>query len=260
LRLATVERILFIDTERAAGMIKLQPPDWWAQVPVLTGASVDLREVAHQDAAALFELLTDPRVSQYISPPPPSVTAFEGFVEWAHRQRKAGTCICLSVVPRGLEQAIGLFQIRVLDSNFRIAEWGFAIGASFWSTGIFEEAAVLVAQFAFGSMGVHRLEARAVAQNSRGNGALEKIGAHGEAVLRKAFNRKDEQFLWAMIGEEWTPPQSAARTTFEAAKLKLQIRRVLRQHAPSTPRASDSGATQPFPFFLTGSSNDPSDD
>ena len=62
-----------------------------------------------------------------------------------------------------------------------------------------------------------------------------------------------------MIGEEWTPPQSAARTTFEAAKLKLQIRRVLAQHAPS-PRASGSGAAKPFPFFLTGSSNDPSDD
>jgi ribosomal-protein-alanine N-acetyltransferase len=241
-------------------MIKLQPPDWWAQVPVLTGATVDLREVTHQDVESLFELLTDPRVSEYISPPPPSVAAFEGFVEWAHRQRKAGACVCLAVVPRGLEQAIGLFQVRVLDGNFRIAEWGFALGASFWSTGIFEEAAVLVAQFAFGSMGVHRLEARAVAQNSRGNGALEKLGAHGEAVLRKAFNRTHEQFLWAMIGEDWTPPQTAARTTFEAAKLKLQIRRMLALHTPSAPRASSSGAALPFPFFLTGYSNEPSDD
>jgi RimJ/RimL family protein N-acetyltransferase len=68
---------------------------------------------------ALFELLTDPQVSQYISQPPSSAAGFEGFIEWAHRQREAGTCVCFGVVPHGLEHAIGLFQVRALDSTFQ---------------------------------------------------------------------------------------------------------------------------------------------
>ena len=54
-----------------------------------------------------------------------------------------------------------------------------------WATGVFQEAATLVATFAFHELKVHRLEARAVSQNGRGHGALQKLGAIAEAVLAK---------------------------------------------------------------------------
>jgi RimJ/RimL family protein N-acetyltransferase len=236
-------------------MIELQDPDWWNQVPTLTGSTLKLREVEHRDLDTLFELLTDPRVTEHISSPPPSAAAFQGFIDWAHHQRESGKCICFAVVPNGLQHAIGLFQVRALEPTFRTAEWGFAIGASFWSTGIFEEAAVLVAQFAFTTIGVHRLEARAVVDNTRGNRALEKIGAQGEAVLRKAFNRSTTQFLWSIIAEDWTPPQKTVKAPFDAAKLKREIGRVLQTHtAHGADRVRDA---RPFPFFLTDSSRKP---
>jgi RimJ/RimL family protein N-acetyltransferase len=238
-------------------MFNLEAPDWWVQVPVLSGPTLRLREVDAQDVDALFELLTDPQVSQYISQPPSSAAGFEGFIEWAHRQREAGTCVCFGVVPHGLEHAIGLFQVRALDSTFQLAEWGFAMGAAFWSTGLFEEAAVLVAQFAFETMGVHRLEARAVVQNGRGNGALQKLGAKGEAVLRKAFNREYSQFLWAIVADEWTAPQSTPRTAFDEAKVKLQIERAIAQQPrPAAKPRSRRRPARPFPFFLTDPSGE----
>lgn len=231
-------------------MFNLEAPDWWVQVPSLSGPTLQLREVDTQDVDALFELLTDPQVSRYISQPPSSVAAFEGFIEWAHREREAGRCICFAVVPHGLEHAIGLIQFRALESTFHLAEWGFAMGAAFWSTGLFEEAAVLAAQFAFGTLGVHRLEARAVVQNSRGNGALQKLGAKGEAILRKAFNREHSQFLWAIVAEEWTAPQATPRTAFDAAQLKLKIESAVEQQPVQTKRSPRTW-TRPFPFFLT---------
>lgn len=237
-------------------MFNLEAPDWWVQLPVLKGPTLEVREVDAQDVEALFELLTDPQVRQYISPPPASVAAFEGFIDWAHRQRETGKCVCFAVVPRGLQQAIGLIQVRALDSTFQLAEWGFAMGAAFWATGLFEEAAALVVQFAFETMGVHRLEARAVVHNGRGNGALQKLGARGEAVLRKAFNREYSQFLWAIVKEEWTVPPRAHRTAFDAAKIKLQIERAIAQHTrPAEKKRSLRFPARPFPFFLT----DPSD-
>ena len=52
----------------------------------------------------------------------------------------------------------------------------------------------------------HRLEARAAVRNGRGNGALRKVGAVQEGVLRKSFYRNGEyldQVLWTIIDEDW---------------------------------------------------------
>ena len=102
---------------------------------------------------------------------------------------------------------MGLFQLRTLDPGaFDTAEWGFAMGSAFWGTGLFQEAAVQVIDFAFDVVGVHRLEARAASPNGRGNGALHKLGAVQEGVLRRSF-LKDGQFmdqiLWAILDIDW---------------------------------------------------------
>ena len=240
---------------RSGAMIELQAPDWWHEVPTLSGPAVQIREVDERDTGSLFELLTDSRVARYISTPPPSASAFQGFIDWAHRRREAGSCVCLAVVPRGLNQAIGLFQVRALEPSFRIAEWGFALGAAFWSTGIFTEAAGLVVDFAFKTIGVHRLEARAVIENGRGNKALEKLGAKGEAVLRKSFGKGDSQFLWAIVAEEWQPPAAGSTTAFDAAKVKRDITRAIA--ATPAPQAVTPTASAPFPFFVTDAARAP---
>ena len=50
-------------------MIELDAPDWWVQVPVLSGTSIRIREVEAADAAALLELFSDLRVNHYLYPP-----------------------------------------------------------------------------------------------------------------------------------------------------------------------------------------------
>jgi ribosomal-protein-alanine N-acetyltransferase len=241
-------------------MIELQVPDWWEQVPVLAGPNVEVREVEIGDVNSLFELLTEPQVTKYISSPPPTISAFHGFIMWAHRQRQAGSCVCFAVVPKGLDHAIGLFQLRALEPSFKTAEWGFALGSSFWSTGIFLEAAALVVEFAFRTVGVHRLEARAVVDNSRGNRALEKLGATGEAVLRGAFNRRHSQFLWSLVSEEWKRPELRRQNPFNAVRLKQEIAQALSRNARTfrntRPRTF---ASQLFPFFLTDGRTDRED-
>jgi len=235
-------------------MIELDAPDWWVHVPVLSGPSIRIREVEAADAAALLELFSDTRVNRYLYTPPTSVTEFEGFIEWARRKREAAKCVCFVVVPKGLDQPIGLFQLRSLDAEFQLAEWGFAMMPSFWSTGLFEEAATLVAEFAL-AIGVKRIEARAVVANGRANRALEKIGAKGEALLRKAFKHNDPQFLWAIVAEEWSMPKAAPVTPFEAARIRGQIERAIAE-LPVVPRTvTHPWAPPPFPFFLTRNSD-----
>jgi RimJ/RimL family protein N-acetyltransferase len=189
--------------------------DWQAGLPTLVGRQVVLRELRQSDAASLFSLLTTEEVSRFISPPPNSVEGFERFIAWTVRQRSAGTYACFAVTLQGFDTAIGIFQVRQLDFTFRNAEWGFALGSQFWGTGVFQASAELVLNFTFETLGVQRLEARAAVPNGRGNGALRKLGAVQEAILRKSFQHNGQyldQVLYTILDEDWL---AAGKTTSE---------------------------------------------
>ena len=225
-------------------------------MPCLVTDIVTVREVVPSDAPTLFELLSDPVVSEHLSVPPPSEAAFAGFIGWAQRQRTAGTAVCFGIVPNGLDQAVGIIQVRAMEPSFFVAEWGFALGAAFWSTGLFIESANLVAQFAFETLNVDRLEARAVSQNGRGQAALQKLGARPEARLSRAFRkgqRRDEQLLWTLREEDWRQRALLGRR-LNAVEANEQIARAV-EH---TRRFMERQALRPtpsvpceFPFFVT---------
>ena len=180
--------------------------DWRERLPLLAGTTVALRELRASDAASLFALLTTEEVSRFISPPPTTVDGFERFIAWTLRQRSLGSYACFAVTIDSTDTAIGIFQLRQLEPGFGTAEWGFAIGSAYWGTGVFQEGAELLVTFAFETVGVHRLEARAAVRNGRGNGALRKIGAVQEGLLRKSFLKNGEyldQALWSLLDEEW---------------------------------------------------------
>jgi ribosomal-protein-alanine N-acetyltransferase len=235
----------------------LPTPRWYDEIPRLSGESVDVREVVESDAATLFELLADPRVTEHLSSPPPSPSAFAGFIRWARRERAAGNGVCFGIVPHGMCDAVGIIQVRAIDLGGVTSEWGFAVGAAFWGTGVFLEAANLVAEYAFTTMHVNRLEARAVGGNGRGNGVLHKLGARPEANLARGFRkggRAERQLLWSLREEDWRQrPLLQAR--FSATQANEQIlqaieetRRATTQKAPGEP--APPGAD--YSFFITG--------
>jgi len=180
--------------------------DWKQTLPVLTGSMVTLRELRLSDATSLLAMLSSEEVARFISPPPTTVEGFERFIAWTHRERAAGNYACFAVVPHGMDTAVGIFQVRQLEPGFGTAEWGFALGSAFWGTGMFMDGARMVIDFAFDTIHTHRLEARAAILNGRGNGALRKIGAMQEGILRKSFLRNGEyldQALWTILDEDW---------------------------------------------------------
>ena len=180
--------------------------DWRDGLPSLTGSRVRLREMRILDAPAMLASVTGDEVSRFISPPPTTVRGFERFIAWTAAERAAGRYTCFAIVPAGSDEPIGLFQVRAIEPGFATAEWGFAICRTRWGSGVFADAAPLIVDFAFEVLGAHRLEARAALANGRGNGALQKLGALREAVLRKSFLCNGEyvdQALWTIVRDEW---------------------------------------------------------
>jgi ribosomal-protein-alanine N-acetyltransferase len=180
--------------------------DWTRGLPVLHGNDFTLRELRVSDAASLLALLTTEEVTRFISPPPTTLEGFERFIRWTRQEREAGRYLCFAVVPEGYDTAVGLFQVRRLDPLFDTGEWGFALASEFWGSGLFVNGAELVIDFVFDVVGARRLEARSAVQNGRGNGALRKLGAVQEGILRKSFLRNGkhlDQALWAILDVDW---------------------------------------------------------
>ena len=180
--------------------------NWKTALPVMAGSTFTLRELRLEDAPSLLAMLTTEEVARFISPPPTTVEGFERFIAWTHRERMAGNYACFAIVPQGMDTAIGIFQVRSLEPGFGTAKWGFAMGSQFWGSGIFAEGARLVLDFAFDVIGAQQLEARAAVANGRGNGALRKIGAVQEGLLRRSFLRNGQhhdQVLWGILAEDW---------------------------------------------------------
>jgi ribosomal-protein-alanine N-acetyltransferase len=180
--------------------------DWTTGLPVLKGRKMTLRELVKSDSLSLLSMLSSQEVAKFISPPPTTPQGFEKFIAWAQRERQAGNQFTFGMVPEGCDYAVGLVQVRAIAPRFSVAEWGFAVGSEFWGTGMFLASARMTLDFAFQHTAVNRLEARAVVQNARGNGALRKLGAVQEGVLRGSLLKDGkylDQIMWSILSQDW---------------------------------------------------------
>jgi RimJ/RimL family protein N-acetyltransferase len=181
-------------------------PNWREELPTLTARHVTLREPTSHDLGPLFDLLSLADATRFGLDEPITEVAVQQAIDRAVRERAAGVCITYAITLAHTRALVGLVQVRQLDPTFEAAEWECTIAPSSRGSGIFLEAARLVGSFTFGSVGAHRLEARVLLQNGRGNGALRKLGAVQEGILRRSARRNGEyvdQVLWSMLKEDW---------------------------------------------------------
>jgi RimJ/RimL family protein N-acetyltransferase len=179
---------------------------WRNQLPALAGRTVTLREPSFQDVGPLLELLSMRDSTRFGLDEPISDLSVQDFVERAARDRTAGLAVTYVITLTASHTVVGLVYVRQLDPAFEAAEWECTLAPSARGTGIFLEAARLCGSFAFGVIGVHRLEARVLLQHGRANGALRKLGAVQEGVLRRSVRRAGDYFdqvLWSLLKEDW---------------------------------------------------------
>jgi [ribosomal protein S5]-alanine N-acetyltransferase len=220
-------------------------------VPPLRGDLTTLREVAASDVSTLFTLFSDPAVTAYMAPPPPTLAKFAGFVEWSQRERAQGHGVCFGIVPHGVTAAIGIVQVRCLDSASSDAEWGFVLSAHFWSTGVFADAANVLMEFAFTTLRVTRLEARIALRNRRAQAAMQKLGARFEAMLPASSPTgipRDPETVWTLREHDWRNRAHDPRASAEDARQRI---RTAVEAAESELRRGEVPETvEPYPLFL----------
>ena len=182
---------------------------WRAALPELTAGRIRLREPVAEDAAALLMAL-GPHDLRECAPltATPSIAGMEALVADAHAHRRAGTALCWAVVPVDSETPVGVLVVHALDFGFTMATISAVIASEFRGTGVFQDAARCLLDFLFGTFGIHRVEMRVDVRNARANGALRKLGAIQEGVLRHSKycdGAWRDHVLWAIVAGDRSP-------------------------------------------------------
>jgi RimJ/RimL family protein N-acetyltransferase len=181
-------------------------PTWRNALPMLSGRTVTLREPVAEDLPFLLNLLSLGDATRFGIDEPLSEVVVHEFIERASRDRANGVAAVWAITLTATRSIVGLVQLRQLDPAFEAAEWECTLAPSARGSGAFVEAARLAGSFAFGTLNTHRLEARVLLQSGRGNGAMRKLGAVQEGVLRRSVRYAGEyydQVLWSMLKEDW---------------------------------------------------------
>jgi RimJ/RimL family protein N-acetyltransferase len=180
--------------------------DWRRELPTLASRTVTLREPTTSDIGPLVELLSLADATRFGVDEPATELAVQRLLDRVVRERTAGLSFTYAVTLGNGRKVVGLVQVRQIDAPFETAEWECTLAPSARGTTVFIETARLTGSLAFGSLGAHRLEARVPLQSGRANGALRKLGAVQEGVLRRSLRQRGEyvdQALWSMLKDDW---------------------------------------------------------
>jgi RimJ/RimL family protein N-acetyltransferase len=157
-------------------------------LPVLTGERVRLRALRADDADALFAMKSDPRVMRYWSHAPWTDRAQAvAQLEQLERDRETSEFYQWAITVDGGDALVGTMSLFALNRAQKRADVGYSLASDVWGRGYATEALKLAVDFAFGTLGLARLEADIDPRNEASCRLVERIGFTREGLLRERW-------------------------------------------------------------------------
>jgi ribosomal-protein-alanine N-acetyltransferase len=169
----------------------------------LTGARLLLRPFRLSDESAVHRYAADPAVTQYTDWGPNTPAETAAFIRSA--VAPAPSSHPFAIVLPAEQILIGAAELRVVSEREQRGELGYVLARRWWGLGYATEAAGLLLEFGFGSLGLRRIEATCDPENVASVRVLTKIGLSrigllGEHLLVRGVWR--DSLLFAMDAED----------------------------------------------------------
>ncbi|MFD4908906.1 GNAT family N-acetyltransferase [Kitasatospora purpeofusca] len=189
-------------------------------VPVrLTGPRLAVREFHHspEDVAALHAVFGDPEATRYLPFAPRDVETCDDqvaqFVEEAEKEPREvyRLAVTLRADAEDPARAVPIGNAALGLVPYRAATIGYALRRDVWGSGYAGELVALLRDFAFGPLGVYRLEARVDVDNAASIRVLERAGFRLEGRVRHDFRGPDgwrDAQQYALLADD--PPAGSA--------------------------------------------------
>ncbi|MCW5633588.1 MAG: GNAT family N-acetyltransferase [Rubrivivax sp.] len=197
-----------------------------------------LRPLRPRDAQALFGIFSDPLAMRYWSTPPwTSPQQVVARIEQDTLWLEEGSALRLALEPRvggteggegtqstestegtrsaeGAERTdspegpaiVGTVSLFAFDAGNQRAEIGYILGPHAWGRGLMHEALQALVGYAFGALGLRRLEADIDPRNERSGLSLERLGFRREGLLRERWcvaGEVSDSALYGLLAREW---------------------------------------------------------
>ena len=199
-----------------------RPFDWGDELPRLDTPRAVIRGMTAADVPALYEIFRDPEVTRYWSWPaythPAQAAALLAEIDELFEER---TLFQWGVARREDDRVVGTVTLFAIEWENRRGEVGFALGRAAWGRGLMREALAALFDFAFDTLGFHRLEADVDPRNERSLAVLERHGFRREGLLRERHivaGEIQDSVMLGLLAREWRGrPQDTARRVAESS-------------------------------------------
>jgi ribosomal-protein-alanine N-acetyltransferase len=177
--------------------------------PVLQTERLVLRAVRPDDAADMFRIMGDPRVTRYFgSTPMGSVDEAAQRIGRIMLAWQEQTGVRWAITQRERGQLLGTCGYWRLVKPHFWAEIGYELAPESWGQGIMTETVGAVLQFGFTTLGLHRVEAQIHPANIGSRRVLEKLGFVQEGYFRENYYEVTEaQFtdtaVFSLLQSTW---------------------------------------------------------
>ncbi len=180
----------------------------WRYLPAIDAKRVRLRWMTDDDVDSLYGIFSDTEVMRYWSSPPlANREEAARLLDNIHSNFRERTYLQWGIARRTDDKVIGTTTLFHLDLSNRRAEIGYALGRDHWGQGYLQEALNALFAFAFGELGLHRLEADVDPRNARSIRALERLGFQREGYLRERWHVAGEiqdALFYGLLKREWS--------------------------------------------------------
>lgn len=182
--------------------------------PILQSSRVRLRRFAQSDVPDLFGMFSDAQFMRYWSCPPyVSIAQAQELFDRKDRGVSAGEFNEWAITLPENDRLIGHCTIFSINKGQRRAEVGYGIGRPYWGNGYAQDAMHLMLDFAFSSLGLHRLEADVDPRNVGSVNLLDRLGFVREGLLRERWHVNGEicdSAIYGLLAPDYAAATKAA--------------------------------------------------
>ncbi len=179
--------------------------EYFVPFPVIETERLIIRMVRKSDAEDLYELCRRPETSRFsLWSPHEDLKETKEFIAYQialYRKRK---CMFFAVEEKKTCRVIGTCSYVSIDDSYKMAEIGYSILSDLWNRGYATEVAEALTGYAFNRIGVQRVSARVLPQNTASARVLLKLGFEYEGTAKNGFyynGRVDDVDVYGITDE-----------------------------------------------------------
>lgn len=160
----------------------------FSHIPELQTERLLLRAMRASDSTDMYDYARRPEVTEYLLwRPHTDVRYTRRYLEYLGGRYRIGMHYEWALIHKETERMIGTCGFARIDTSHNCGELGYVLHPDFHGQGLMTEACERVLQFGFGVLGLNRIEARYMVENTPSRHVMDRLGMLFEGVQRASM-------------------------------------------------------------------------